>query len=1004
MFAVLSLVALLAAPAQAFAPHDHVHQGIEPQRIHHVTPARQAELKRTDAWKAFVRAEGDGWDARFDEVTGTPLRLWGPGVDIGPLTEARDVERAVVHWLDRHAELLGHTPGTLVPLNAVRVERSDAWYLNFEAPVDGLPVWRGGVVARVKNGRITMVGSRAYANTRIEGDISNSSAIATQSAISGGSAPHANHTDVVAEPWMLPVEDIRGLRLVPTWMVRSRTVDPPGMWVTFVHGETGEVLNTHNEVRFIDGQVTGEHEPRTLNGAPLVEFPMVDMAVTTGPEFATTDSNGEYSISEGDHYTAEFIGEYLEIRNEQGGDSVLSESGPDLHWTASDASESEISVWAWLHEIRDWGEVHAPEVSMVTDDLLAYVNINDSCNAFYDGNVNFFRSGGDCNNTGRISDVVYHEWGHGFHWTSFSGRYVDGSLGEGVADTVAFLQTDDTTIAPYFYDNGSGIRDVGADQAYPIDFIADPAYVHSNGLIFGGSMWDLWGLLRSELGEVEGTTATTNIFTGLIKGAGGIPDTFDEAMFADDDDGDLSNGTPHLCDLIDAFGRHGLGPVGTGSFFVPGHEQVVMADPGQDHAVVLNPQSAAPECVGYVVNSADLTWRASGGEWNTQSLTVNATIEGSIPEQSYGTFVEYYVTLDTEEGEVSAPSGGYINPYSFYVGGVLELRCDDFEDDSGDYTHRLVSGEEAEGADDWQWGHPLGVGGDPGFAHSGEFVWGNDLGADNFNGQYQPDKENQLRSPKLQYSEHYSGVFLQYWRWLHVEDGYYDRAWIEADNDEVWRNHTTVQDIGNEHHLENEWVSHSVDLQGLGDDGDLRLTWNIASDGGLEFGGWTIDDVCVFAPATADNRLGITDFNASTTSAGVEFSWTNPVHDPVRSVRVVRNDTRYPEHEDDGVIVFETDAAIAGGKATATEPGRFNGTGYYAVFASDGTEWLGWSVEGWNADNAEGLGGAPGAGAGAGDGSTDLEASGGCGCTTNASSLAGWPLLIALAGLARRRA
>ena len=34
-----------------------------------------------------------------------------------------------------------------------------------------------------------------------------------------------------------------------------------------------------------------------------------------------------------------------------------------------------------------------------------------------------------------------------------------------------------------------------------------------------------------------------------------------ELLFADDDDGDLSNGTPHGCAINQAMGRHGLRPV-----------------------------------------------------------------------------------------------------------------------------------------------------------------------------------------------------------------------------------------------------------------------------------------------------------------------------------------------------------------------------------------------------------------------------------------------------------
>uniref|UniRef100_UPI00325FA66F hypothetical protein n=1 Tax=Sphingomonas sp. TaxID=28214 RepID=UPI00325FA66F len=42
------------------------------------------------------------------------------------------------------------------------------------------------------------------------------------------------------------------------------------------------------------------------------------------------------------------------------------------------------------------------------------VNINQTCNAVWNGSaVNFYKSGGGCNNTGEIAGVFLHEWGHG---------------------------------------------------------------------------------------------------------------------------------------------------------------------------------------------------------------------------------------------------------------------------------------------------------------------------------------------------------------------------------------------------------------------------------------------------------------------------------------------------------------------------------------------------------------------------------------------------------------
>jgi hypothetical protein len=38
------------------------------------------------------------------------------------------------------------------------------------------------------------------------------------------------------------------------------------------------------------------------------------------------------------------------------------------------------------------------------------MNIKNTCNAYYNGNVNFYRSGNGCGNTGEIAAIFDHEW------------------------------------------------------------------------------------------------------------------------------------------------------------------------------------------------------------------------------------------------------------------------------------------------------------------------------------------------------------------------------------------------------------------------------------------------------------------------------------------------------------------------------------------------------------------------------------------------------------------
>jgi MYXO-CTERM domain-containing protein len=211
----------------------------------------------------------------------------------------------------------------------------------------------------------------------------------------------------------------------------------------------------------------------------------------------------------------------------------------------------------------------------------------------------------------------------------------------------------------------------------------------------------------------------------------------------------------------------------------------------------------------------------------------------------------YFEGSDGSGGGGTVPNGGQITPYSFVVGELTELYCEDFEEDDGGYTHELLDGEDGKLADDWQWGEPLGSGGDPSAAFSGDNVWGNDIGGPNQNGWYQADKTNRLTSIPIDV-QGWSQVVVTFQRWLGVEDGYYDHANFYADDDLVWTNHESDAS-GGEHTQDDRWMVQNVVVAPKGD--SLRLAWEIESDGGLELGGWTIDDVCVYGlvpPAETD--------------------------------------------------------------------------------------------------------------------------------------------------------
>ncbi len=835
------------ASAFAFAPVEDVPQGIEPNRLFVTHLPEQLALAHQPAWAEFTRGEGQGWAARFDEATGTPHRAWGPGIAMG----SGDPTLALMAFLERNHEILGVPASTLQLRNANHVARTDTWYVEFDRLVRGVPVWGAGVTARVREGELVLLGVDTHPGAQV-GSAEISPADALIAAALDGAAPLADHSDGAARLVLLPSDG--GGRVVYrlAYEVRTQTTVPVGRWVSFVDATTGDVLGFYNEVRFLAGTVYGYHPERTLDGSfATTALPLVFVeGASTGAEVEAGE-DGSFALPDDESAVTYLRGKYLEVRNRAGAEGELAIEGANPTWTEDTATLAEIASYAFVHDVREWSLNIAPEVRMASEELVS--NVNDSsgnCNAYYDGNLNFYSAGGGCNNTGQIADVNYHEWGHGFHYYSLEAGSFDGTISEGAGDIVAVLLTGDATMAPYFMTNGAGIRELATDMVYPDDVVNE---VHYDGLIFGGAVWDLWENLLDTYGETrrergEAWRVTSTLFADALKAGPTLESAYDEFVAADDDDGDLTNGTPHFCEISEAFGRHGLGPLAGEGAVAVDHAALANQPAAADIAVSGSVVNLAAACVEFTPASVDVVYSTDhGASWSRVAGNLAGNdFSAAIPGLPEGTIVEYYIDVAGSDGSEAAwPQGAFIAPFTFYVGELEEIYCESFESvDDGGYTHELIDGREREGADDWTFDTPSGYADDPSEAFSGRRVWGNDLGGGNYNGEYQPDVTNRLSSVAIDVGSA-TRVIVQYRRWLNVEDGEYDRARVYANDAVIWENYDSNDPDGGAHTADQEWVLHTLAADVSG---PLTLGWEIESDGGLEMGGWNLDDVCVYRP------------------------------------------------------------------------------------------------------------------------------------------------------------
>ena len=249
--------------------------------------------------------------------------------------------------------------------------------------------------------------------------------------------------------------------------------------------------------------------------------------------------------------------------------------------------------------------------------VTANMNINDQCNAGWNSTtLNFFKSGGGCSNTGEIAAVFLHEWGHGMDQNS-GGAASEYGTGEAVGDTFAFLETKDSCIGHNFIPGQpchncgtcTGVRDVEAFSTRGTAVVAKPSLITNNGgpncdrwacpflqqgifpyqgpmgyeghcesYIASSANWDLTQSLVEEFGEAQGWQEMDRIWYGslvpsksayritsggqcninaAIDGCGSS-NWYTVFLAADDDNGNLADGTPNACRIWDAFKAHDI--------------------------------------------------------------------------------------------------------------------------------------------------------------------------------------------------------------------------------------------------------------------------------------------------------------------------------------------------------------------------------------------------------------------------------------------------------------
>ncbi|HEX2163775.1 MAG TPA: endopeptidase [Thermoanaerobaculia bacterium] len=638
-------------------------------------PAEQVldRLGNRPEWAAFL-AGGQGRRGFVDPRSGAatavvesrpliPGRGVGNRVDLAELSQrvgrpVAAVDRsavadAVLAAVRERKALLGIDAEQLGPARAEQVT-ADLWQVSVPQVYKGVPVRHGRVAATISHGNLVIVGTETWGDVR---GLSTRPRVTAGEALAAGYAylDGASALDVmVQEPTLeifpvAPPEHQRGEafggpigagyrhRLVWTWAFRRPPDD--ATWEVVVDAHDGEVLSFQDVNRYVNHTITGGVYPITATGICPTPgtcgtmqsgwpMPFANTGLLSPNNF--TNSAGVFDWTSGTTTTT-LNGQFVRILDSCGtitnsstvGSIGLGGSNNQHDCTTGGGSAGNTAAartaFYEVNKLAEQARGWLPGNAWLNARLTANVNLNNTCNAFWNGStINFYRSGGGCRNTGELAGVFDHEWGHGLDDNDAGGGLSNSS--EAYADIAAIYRLQDSCIGHGFFEttnqgcgmtadgtgfnadeaivgaahcntNCSGVRD--ADWARHADNTPDTALgfvcnscssgtgpcgrqVHCAAAPVRQAAWDLVArdlqaapfnydsqtafivgnkLFYQGSGNVGAWHACT---CGSSSSGCGATNGYMQWLAADDDNGNLGDGTPHMTAIHAAFNRHGI--------------------------------------------------------------------------------------------------------------------------------------------------------------------------------------------------------------------------------------------------------------------------------------------------------------------------------------------------------------------------------------------------------------------------------------------------------------
>ncbi|MGE3545287.1 MAG: hypothetical protein AB7L28_15220, partial [Kofleriaceae bacterium] len=412
-----------------------------------------------------------GWHALVDRDTGVIAQLWGstiaaPGARASPAI----AERAAREFLARHLDQLA--PGASIDDLRVIANRIDGALRT----VGFTQTWRG---TRVVGAELSVVvgGDRLFVVSSTAGPVARLAVAASLRAadpararawITGATLLAVNASragERVVVPLVFGPGDI-DYRIADRFEVAATT--SPARWDVYVEPD-GTPLMRVNKLAFATSTLGYDVSVRYPASRHVVPADRAQITVNSVSTATGADGGFSWAGSDPAAVVPSVAGDRVQVVNAAGAPAtgeLVAQPGLPVTWSmaSSELDDAQLTTYVYATIAKARARLIAPGLASWLDQPLAFhVNEDASCNAFAtDDAVHLARASAECENTGRLADVVLHEFGHVLHRQAVIPGMgaVNPALGEGLADYFAATIVEDPKLGRGFDFTDAPVRDL----------------------------------------------------------------------------------------------------------------------------------------------------------------------------------------------------------------------------------------------------------------------------------------------------------------------------------------------------------------------------------------------------------------------------------------------------------------------------------------------------------------------------------------------------------------